>query len=568
MKYRYRTLLFIIDIFLSISFLIATILLGIYVENKIAVVIMTFATVFAWNAILAMWIVTSKIRTNETKLAWLLSFFLFPIFAMLIYLIWGRSPYHLRTVTEYKENYKKYLSLYPKTIDENNQTIPFENNCATFDSISNYVLNTRGTPISYSNNYQVIQDNQDFYKEVINAIQSAKQNLFLQYYIIDEGFFLNNVVTQLIKKAQEGVKVYLMFDRYGCQMKFKPDMVAYLSQFENIQVSKFESDRDIKYRSANNFRNHRKVLIVDDQFAIYGGSNIADEYTSLKHDYPNWKDLNVKVSGPIVKTMIVDYCLDWDFCARLPYMYQLGDYKNTTSWFLKSMLFIKHWTLKPSLRKLANRAIKQRQLTKPLIDELISLKYFENNQNIINNENRSLFVQTGPRYYNNVISESLLIAITNAKKSIKIISPYLQPNDTLYSALKAASYRNVKLDVILPGSCDDKWFLLDMNRIYYQSLLEANANIYEYAGFIHTKLIIIDDEIIITGTFNLDFRSLTSNFESLLIIEDKQSSNQILDYWQTCLNNSKEFNKYDLFETTNMKSSIVKSCLQIIQPLL
>ena len=565
MKHRYRTILYVFDICLSLGFLIGTILLGIYVESKIPVVIMAFLTFFMFNAILAMWIVTSKIRTNETKLAWLLSFFLFPIISMLIYLIWGRSPYNLRTVTEYKETYKKYLNLYPNsdidvtTTDEN----------GTFESIANYTMNTRSSPISYDNKFEVIQDNQDFYKEVLNAIDLAKQNIFLQYYIIDDGFFLNTVVNKLVEKAKNGIKVYLMFDRYGCQMKFKPDMVAYLSQFENIQVSKFESDRDIKYRSANNFRNHRKVLIIDNDLAIYGGSNIADEYTSLKKDYPNWKDLNFKVKGNIVKTMLVDYCMDWDFCARLPYIYQLSDYKNCPSLTLKPILFIKYMLLPRKKHKLVKKAITNRQLTKPIINELIEMKYFEiQHKKTQNQQNKSLFVQTGPRYYNNVISESLLIAITNAKKSIKIISPYLQPNDTLFSALKSASYRNVRLDVILPGSCDDKWFLLDMNRIYYQSLLEANANIYEYAGFIHTKLIIIDDEIMITGTFNLDFRSLTSNFESLLIVQDKDCLSQILTYWDSCFKNAKEFNKFNLFETTTMKSSIVKSCLQIIQPLL
>lgn len=566
MKYRYRLLLFFLDWFIATACIVTTVILGIYVKNKVAVTIMAFVTFFVLNAILAMWIVTSKIRTNETKLAWLLSFFLFPIIAMLIYLIWGRSPYKVRTITEYKEKFQKYLSLYPK-FDSSSQDHPCTN---TFNHMAQYSENVRGTVINYNNDYQVIQSNSDFYEIVINAVREAKENIFLQYYIVDDGFFLNSLVDELIKKADEGVKIHFLFDRYGCQMKFTPAMVAYLASHPNIQVAKFESDRDIKYRSANNFRNHRKVLIIDNKKAIYGGSNIADEYISLRYKHPNWKDLNFVITGEIVKTMLVDFCLDWDFSAHLPYVYQLSDYINCPYVLLKPFLFVKHYLNLCPERKIFTKAIKTRKTPCILINKLEKMGYFEvaTNNKIEHVENRSLFVQTGPRYYNNIIAESLSIACSSAKKSIKIISPYLQPNDTLYSALKAASYRNVQVELILPGSCDDKWFLLDMNRIYYQSLLESNANIYEFAGFIHTKLIIIDDQIAITGTFNLDFRSLTSNFESLLILEDKKSVSQLLSYWHNCLESSELFSKFDLFENTTLKSCVIKSGLQIIQPLL
>lgn len=485
---------------------------------------------------------------------------------MLIYLIWGRSPYKLRTVTEYKEKFQKYLKLYPKFEDRTTHY----NHTNTFDYMAKYSENVRGTVINYNNHYEVIQNNPDFYEAVINAVREAKENIFIQYYIIDDGFFLNSLVDELIKKAESGVKIHLLFDRYGCQMKFSPTMVAYLASHPNIQVAKFESDRDIKYRSANNFRNHRKVLIIDNQKAIYGGSNIADEYISLKYKHPNWKDLNFVITGNIVKTMLVDFCLDWDFSAHLPYIYQLADYINCPYKVLKPFLFVKHYLNFSRERKFFTKAIKTRKLPCNLIDKLEKMDYFkiDENKEIKEVKNRSLFVQTGPRYYNNIIAESLSIACSSAKKSIKIISPYLQPNDTLYSALKAASYRNVQVDLILPGSCDDKWFLLDMNRVYYQSLLESNANIYEFAGFIHTKLIIIDDRIAITGTFNLDFRSLTSNFESLLILEDKAAVGNLLSYWHNCLDSSQLFSKFDLFENTTLKSCVIKSGLQIIQPLL
>lgn len=563
MKLKYRLLLYCFDILLNVGLIALAICLGIFIKSRVPVTVVAILSFFVLNASVSMWIVTSKIRTTDAKLAWLLSFILFPIISMIIYFIWGRSPYTTkRTVYDYKQTYKDYYELYPQYECEK-----FASDNQIFNDISKYAYSVRKSLVSYNNDYQILQDNQDFYKVALELIDEAKECIFMQYYIIDNGFFLNSVASKLIEKARQGVKVYLMFDRYGCQTKFTPDMVAYLSQEENIEVVKFESDRDKKFRSANNFRNHRKVLISDNKKALYGGSNIADEYMSLKRKHPNWKDLNVVVTGDMVKTMLIDYCMDWDFNSFLPYSYQLCDYKNC-HYFFKPFLFIKHFFIRPRFKKMFKKAIHNRKITKNLISILKEKQYFVNNKNVDTKANESLFILTGPRYYSDVVTESLLTAFFNAKKSIKIISPYLQPNDELLSALKAISYKKVKVDIILPGTCDDKWFLLDMNRIFYEPLLNAKINIYEYSGFIHSKLIIVDDEIVIMGTFNFDLRSLTSNFESLLVINDSSTSSQISSYWQECLNNSKIFTRDDLFKNTNLKSSFVRSALQIIKPLL
>ncbi|WP_353290093.1 phospholipase D-like domain-containing protein [Ureaplasma ceti] len=439
-----------------------------------------------------------------------------------------------------------------------------------FQDLSQYAKSVRGVQTSYNNDFEILKDNQDFYKAVMENIDLAKEHIFIQYYIVDDGFFLNSLVHKLLKKADEGIKIYFMFDRYGCQTKFKPDMVACLAQHKNIEVAKFESDKDIKFRSTNNFRNHRKVMIIDNKLAIYGGSNIADEYLSLKRNHPNWKDLNMIIKGDLVKNMLVDYCMDWDFNSFLPYTCVLGDYVQGPS-FLKPLLWVQHrWFLKKHYKTVAAQAIQTRKITKNLVETLNLKKYFEVEEPHVINEvhNEALFMTTGPRYYSGVASETILTAIFNATKSVKIISPYLHPNDEIMAALQAASFRKVKVELILPGSCDDKWFLLNMNRIYYEPLLDAHVSIKEYAGFIHTKAIIIDDEIVITGTFNLDLRSLTSNFESILVIKDTHANEQMKEYWEECSHNATRFTKGDLINNLSLRNSFIKGCLQIIKPLL
>ena len=126
--------------------------------------------------------------------------------------------------------------------------------------------------------------------------------------------------------------------------------------------------------------------------------------------------------------------------------------------------------------------------------------------------------------------------IKEYKKSIKIVSPYLQLNDTIMTAIIAANKRGVSIELITAGSADDKWWLLDMNRSIYPQLLNSGSQIYEYFGFIHSKLVIVDNEYILFGTFNLDFRSFNSNFETLLVVKEKDAVNNVLDYWEKTIN--------------------------------
>lgn len=557
----YRKIFYSIVMGACFCLFITSILLGVLLDNKIPSIVVGFLTIYLINAGLALWISTSNVRMVYTKLAWLLSFFVFPIISTLIYFIWGRMPYYKKGISNYKDEYKKYLDFYDS---------PYSNkaNVDAFDLIAKYAYSTRKTDVFYNCDIEVVQNNNDFFEQSLKLIDSAKKTILMNYYIIDKGQFFSAVKEKIIKKAEEGIQIYLLFDRYGCKDKFTPRMVAELAKYKNINIAKFESDRDVWTRSANNFRSHKKMLVIDDEIALYGGSNLADEYIGIKQNSPSWSDLNFIIKGQIIKSFMIDFCIDWDFSGFLPYTWKMGDYLHCHK-SLKPLCWIRFHLFPHWIKQVYEPAIKTRVKNKKLIDILANLNYFKSEKNTqLNNDNKAIFLQTGPRYYNNIVSDVLVTAILNAKKSVKIISPYLQLNDSLVSALVSASHRQIDIKIITPGCCDDKWFLLEMNRLNYPQLLDAQINLYEYKGFIHSKLLIVDDEYIVTGTYNLDFRSFNSNFESLLVIKNNNLVEQTLKYWNSTLKNTNEFSKFKYFETRNFKSVFIQSGLQIIQPLL
>lgn len=558
MSKKYRIGLFIFDAILAILMIISTILAGVLIKNKIPVVVMSTITVYVINAIVALWIVTSKVRHEVTKTTWILSFFIFPIISIIIYFLWGRTPYIYRTPIEYQKSYQKYISQYP------NESYIINN--PLFKQLTKYCEYSRGVKNTSNNNIVLIKDQQAFYHETIEHIRSAKKTILLSYYIIDQSRFFEKLSDELIKKANEGIKIYLMFDRYGCTRKFTPKMMYKLLVHKNIQIAKFESDKDIRGRSTNNFRSHKKVLIIDGIKAIYGGSNISDEYLCIRKHFPNWMDLNFKVSGSIVKTMTIDYCMDWDTNGRIPYILQLSDYYNCYKFF-KPFLYLKSYLKRWGLTHDDLDAInKNRQITKSLLNYLENHSMlqtdFVTNDNFISD---AIYVPTGPRYDSHVLNDILNICFVNAKKSIKIISPYFQLTDNLVSSLLVAKRSGVDIEIVLPGTCDNKWFLLYMNRMAYADLINEGVKIYEYSGFIHSKLIIIDNELALTGTYNLDFRSLTSNYESILIADGISINHGLTAYFENLKSHS---NLYGYKMKATMFENFVQTCLYLIKPLL
>lgn len=508
-------------------------------------------------------------------MTWLLAFLVFPLFGIIIFAIWGRNPYHHRTKEDYYQLEKKYIDLYNYGLLYKIQNTKEETINRDFLTLAMFNYYTCYEPVFANDKIEVLGNAKSFYDAVFEAVDKAEKTICLQYYILHNGFFFNTLMAKLIEKANQGTEIYILYDRFGCMGKLDYELMLNFMTHNNIHVAFFESLKDYKIRSTTNFRSHRKFLICDDKFAVYGGSNIGDEYLSMKNDAPNWIDLNFRIQGQVINRFLASFCSDWQHNAREAFIWKYGMVHHFAGHnkFLKFLLETKRFFLKRSMKNIVQQIEKKPKQERDLFQTFKEkYQYFNfNDQSKVSLDFQNSFISfinTGPIYYKSILTEQIIGAIARANKKIRIITPYLNPNDEIVSALKSAAMAGVDIEIVTPGVRNSQWYLLYMNRMNYWKLYDANIKILEYDGFIHSKLIIIDDELALIGTFNLDLRSLSSNFESMIVVQSEKITKALKQYFrEICMNVTITSQAYLQQKRSNF-GNLVTYLLKLIQPLL
>ena len=237
-------------------------------------------------------------------MTWLLVFLVFPVIGNLIFFLWGRNPYRPCSKEHYYLEQEKYLTRYQYKLNHQVEE-------SDFQTMAQFNYLTAFEPVFNGTKVETLFDVRAFFDAVMAAVEEAEKTICLQYYIISDGFFMNLLFQKLQEKADQGIQVYLFYDWVGCIDKLDWRMMATMLAHPNIHISCFDSRSDLR-RPTTNYRSHRKFLIVDDQVAIYGGSNIGDEYLSNHLNFNNWVDLNFRVQGEIVKRFLTSFLSDWE----------------------------------------------------------------------------------------------------------------------------------------------------------------------------------------------------------------------------------------------------------------
>lgn len=306
----------------------------------------------------------------------------------------------------------------------------------------------------------------EFFNDLIKELEKAKDFIFLEYFTIDNGFIWNNIHRILKEKAAAGVEIKMIYDDMGTIGKLPANYYKKLQQ-EGIKCYKFNRFTPILTAVYNN-RDHRKIAVIDGKVAYTGGINLADEYANIKTPFGIWKDTAVKVEGEAV--------------------------------YAFTLMFLQMY--------ISNNKIDEDNT------KYFKVKYEEFDDGYIHP------FGCGPLpYYTEKVGEgSLLNLINSAKKSVCITTPYLIVDHTMLLALKNAAYRGVNVRIITPH-IPDKITIFSMTKSNYKPLMDAGVKIYQFTpGFIHSKQILVDDEIAIVGTINLDFRSLVHHFENGVLL--------------------------------------------------
>jgi len=331
--------------------------------------------------------------------------------------------------------------------------------------------------LTSQNAIKLLLNGEEKFPEVLKALEEARDHIHIEYYIFEEGRIARAIENVLIRKAAEGVKVRFIYDDFGSRSIRK----KLVRRLRDAGVQAFPFYRIIFIALANrlNFRNHRKIIVIDGRTAFVGGINISDRYINdgkTKQVY--WRDTHMRIDGPGVQYLQYLFLCDWNFCVQ-------DKIRPDEKLF-------------PPLNALPVKGNKAVQIA-----------------------------ASGPDSDLPTIMFSLLEAINLATKELLITTPYFIPGESLMDALIVAALGGVSVKLLVPGISDSKLVNLAAHS-YYDDLLQAGVEIYLYQkGFVHAKTLVADRKVAIVGTANMDARSFDLNFEVNALVYDTEVADEL-----------------------------------------
>ncbi|MDB5083536.1 MAG: clsA, partial [Bacilli bacterium] len=371
------------------------------------------------------------------------------------------------------------------------------NNTPNLDlRLTHFLTRPNQPPFTYHNAVSVLQNGVETFPSIFEAISEAKHHVHLEYYTIENDQIGNQLRQLLIDKAQQGVQVRVLYDAIGSN-RLKPTFIESL-KLAGVEIAAFLPIRFPFPSSKINYHDHRKMVIVDGQVGFIGGLNFGDQYMTGGKHFASWRDTHLRIAGEAVYLLQELFFTDWGFVTGR---------------------------------------------------DLITDDYFP-----VCSQAERCWVQVtpnGPAAGQRLIYESFFEFITHAEKRVYITTPYFIPEDALVAALASTALSGVDVRILLPHF-PDRRIVQWAGRSYYDRLLKAGVKIYEYhAGFLHAKVLLVDDAISSVGTANLDIRSMEINFEVNAMIYDseicrKLTNDFFADLKQSLLISSVHWNKRSL----------------------
>lgn len=462
--------------------------------GTLQVVTISATVVLMINVILAGIVVFFERRNPASTWAWLLVLFFIPGFGFIIYILFGRDGKRervFRAKEKYdSEVYYKYIynSKYKDKMWEQKLSIKRRENLTEFEYLNDlaYLHINSGNWITFNNRVDWFIDGKEKFKQLILDIRGAKKYIHMQYYIIRNDSLGAKIVEELAKKAQEGLEVKLLYDGMGCRVIGK----HFFKTLKKAggKVAAFLPPPLVRI----NYRNHRKLCVIDGEIGYIGGFNIGDEYLGIVERYGPWRDTHIRIIGDAVDQLQMRFIMDWNFTAHA---HQIPLKK---SYFPDRM---------------------QAKGTKIQI------------------------VSSGPDTRWNNVANGYFKMMNEAEDHIYLETPYFVPDDGILEALRIAALSGIDVKIIIPGN-PDHFFVYWASMSYLGELLEAGVKCYQYEkGFIHSKIVFVDSKVISVGTANMDIRSFDLNFEvNAFIYDDKLAKKMELDFFQD-LSNCKEITR-------------------------
>ncbi len=399
-------------------------------------------------------------RTPQGSVGWVVFLFAAPHIAVPIYLFLGHKRYP-GYITARREMHREIASLRALTAENapRRTSVAAEDvggRVAAFERLS-------GVPVSSGNAVCLLIDGQEAFTALFAAIDAAQNYVLMQFYTIADDSLGREMAQHLIARVKAGVRVLVLYDALGSNGL--PHRYLQSLRSGGVDIRNFHAIRHSRSRLQVNFRNHRKIVVVDGDVAFTGGVNIADEYMGRNPAFGHWRDTMVRVEGPVVAQLQFVFAEDW--------LWSSGDRLDLD------------WA--PRIAR-------------------------ENMNALVIAPGPADSLETGALYFVNAISA--------AKRRIWIASPYFVPDIDILTALKLAALRGVEVRILVPET-GDHWLVWLAAFAHFDEVRHAGVEIWRYRdGFMHQKVLLVDDDIASVGSVNLDNRSCRLNFEVTLMAFD------------------------------------------------
>ncbi|MBD3251085.1 cardiolipin synthase [Candidatus Uhrbacteria bacterium] len=464
-------------------------------------------TLFTINLLLIAVVILFENRAPERTLSWLLVLFAFPVVGFVLYLFFGHNWHR----PSYKKRLRQRQAIARWSVRAAEDVRKLHEQTDEPEVVlRGFATRSTGVPYTEGNRVSILTDAQVTYPKLLHAIREAKRSIDLEYYIFRYDQIGKALLDLLKQKAKQGIRVRLLVDGYGSlglgHKCFRELRAA------GVQASYFAPLITLFYFFKANYRDHRKIVIVDEQTVFTGGINIGDEYLSKK-PIGYWRDTHLMLHGPCVNQFIT--------------------------------LFEEAWFRTTGKGKSQERPV----------------------QPVAPQGERINVIASGPDSTWYAVERLYLEMINRATKSLKIQTPYFIPDPGIHDALVNAVLRGVDVQLMLPRKTDAV-LLRHVATTYLNRILKAGGTVFEYTkGFLHQKVLIVDDRIATIGTCNIDVRSFHLDFEVNVLLSDTPSVRHLLDDYEQDLRNCEELD-YSGFLNRPYWRRIRESVLRLIAPLL
>jgi cardiolipin synthase A/B len=457
-------------------------------------------------------------RSSSKTLAYLLLAIFVPVGGMAFYFIFGinyrkRIIYSKKLVADevmLKELDRRVISMSARNLKRNIYDV------RSAGSLVTLIMNDSLSPLTGGNVVKLLINGEEKFPEVLAALLQAEHHIHLEYYIYEDDVIGNRIKDVLIQKALEGIEVRLIYDDFGSS-SLRGKLLHELKE-AGVEAHPFNRIRFLLLANRINYRNHRKIIIVDGKCGFVGGINISDRYINTVGEKSRqyWRDTHLRIDGPGIMYLQHIFLCDWNFCS----------------------------------------------------DQKIQPEHHYFDTAPMHASNTSVQIAaSGPDSPASTIKLSFLKAINLAQHEILLTTPYLIPGGSIMDALKISALGGVKVKILVPGISDSR-LVNAAAWSNYGELLKSGVEIFTYhKGFIHAKTMVVDGYIAVVGTANMDHRSFDLNFEVNAIVYSVEFGEQLRKSFYNDLSDAVTV-RYERWKSRPVYVKLAERTARLLSPLL